>query len=155
METRPIEQADREPLAHLLERIENFTPDEVQCALELIDASLEPDPPDYQTRVAELDGVVVGYVCFGPTPMTQGTFDLYWVASDPDARGHGVGRALLESMEHELRTRGGRIVRVETSATEAYGTTRGFYAALAYVEEARFRDFYQDGEDLVTLTKRL
>jgi len=87
--------------------------------------------------------------------MTQGTFDLYWVASDPDARGHGVGRALLESMEHELRTRGGRIVRVETSATEAYGTTRGFYAALAYVEEARFRDFYQDGEDLVTLAKRL
>lgn len=99
--------------------------------------------------------LVLGYVCFGPTPMTQGTFDLYWIASSPDARGQGVGAALVSAMEVELRGRGARLVRVETSAQEAYGTTRGFYAAMRYEEEARIRDFYRVGDDLIILGKRL
>lgn len=105
--------------------------------------------------MAVRDGHVVGYTCYGPTPMTQGTFDLYWIASAPEARGQGVGKALVGAMEDELRRRAGRLVRVETSALEAYGGTRGFYASLAYVEEARLRDFYRPGDDLVVLTKRL
>ena len=46
-------------------------------------------------------------------------------------------------------------VRVETSAMEAYGPTRGFYAGMRYTEEARFRDFYRAGDDLIILAKRL
>ena len=48
-----------------------------------------------------------------------------------------------------------RIIRVETSATEAYGPTRGFYASMKYTEEARIRDFYKVGDDLIILTKRV
>jgi ribosomal protein S18 acetylase RimI-like enzyme len=99
--------------------------------------------------------MLVGYICYGPTPMTDGTFDLYWIASDPAARGRGVGAGLVGAMERDLRERKGRLVRVETSAQEAYGPTRGFYAALKYVEEARFRDFYKAGDDLIILAKRL
>jgi ribosomal protein S18 acetylase RimI-like enzyme len=138
-----------------LARIETFTPDEVLCALELIDAAAQPNHPDYQALVAVRSDLVLGYVCFGPTPMTQGTFDLYWIASSPDARGQGVGAALVSAMEVELRGRGARLVRVETSAQEAYGTTRGFYAAMRYEEEARIRDFYRVGDDLIILGKRL
>jgi ribosomal protein S18 acetylase RimI-like enzyme len=98
---------------------------------------------------------LLGYICFGPTPMTDGTFDLYCIATDPGARGQGVGSALIRAMEDELKGRGGRIVRVETSAQEAYGPTRGFYQANHYEEEARFRDFYKPGDDLVILAKRL
>ncbi len=98
---------------------------------------------------------VVGYICFGPTPMTEGVFDLYWIASDPAVRGQGVGAALVSAMEGDIRRRKGRIIRVETSAMEAYGPTRGFYAAMLYREESRFRDFYKPGEDLITLAKRL
>jgi len=127
----------------------------VQCALELIDAALQPNHPDYQVLVADREGRVVGYVCFGPTPMTAGTFDLYWIASDPNVRGQGIGAALVSAMEGELRRRKGRLIRVETSAMEAYGPTRGFYAAMQYKEESRFRDFYKAGEDLITLAKRL
>lgn len=101
------------------------------------------------------DGRVVGYVCYGPTPMTQGTFDLYWIASAPEVRGQGVGAALISAMETELRHRQARVVRVETSALESYGKTRSFYSAMKYDEEARFRDFYRPGEDLVILAKRL
>lgn len=154
VDIHPATIADRAGLGELLGRIENFTADEVQCALELIDAGIAGSP-DYAVRVACLAGRVVGYICFGPTPMTEGTFDLYWVASDPQVRGQGVGAALVRAMEAELRGIGGRVIRVETSATEAYGATRGFYAALEYVEECRFRDFYRQGEDLVILSRRV
>ena len=127
----------------------------MECALELIDLALKPGNPDYQVLVAARDGRAVGYVCYGPTPMTDGTFDLYWIASSPEVRGQGVGAALVSAMEGELRRRKGRVIRVETSAMEAYGPTRGFYAAMQYREEARFRDFYRTGEDLIILAKRL
>jgi ribosomal protein S18 acetylase RimI-like enzyme len=155
MEIRPLAAADRPQLAELLARIETFSRDEVACALELIDAAAQPTNPDYRVRVAVREGQVVGYVCYGPTPMTQGTHDLYWIASDPVVRGQGVGAALVSSMEGDLRRGGGRLIRVETSAMEAYGPTRGFYAAMQYKEESRFRDFYKPGEDLIVLAKRL
>jgi ribosomal protein S18 acetylase RimI-like enzyme len=127
----------------------------VTCALELIDAALKPNEADYQVLVAVRDGKLVGYICYGPTPMTEGTFDLYWIASDPQVRGQGVGAALVSAMEGDLRRRKGRLIRVETSAMEAYGPTRGFYQSMQYQEEARFRDFYKVGEDLIILAKRL
>ncbi len=121
----------------------------------MVDLALQPNNPDYQIFVAIKDERLVGYVCFGPTPMTDGTFDLYWIASHPDVRGQGVGAALVSAMEGELRRKNARLIRIETSAMEAYGPTRGFYAAMKYVEEARFRDFYKVGDDLITLKKKL
>ena len=156
MEIRPASPPDREQLAGLLGRIETFSPPEAACALELIDLALQPGgSPDYQVLVAVRDARVVGYVCYGPTPMTEGTFDLYWIASDPSVRGQGVGAALVSAMEGDLRRRKGRIIRVETSAMEAYGPTRGFYRSMQYNEESRFRDFYKVGEDLIILSKKL
>lgn len=127
----------------------------MDCALELIDGAIQPNNRDYQVLVAARDGKVVGYVTYGPTPMTTGTFDLYWIASDPAVRGQGVGAALVSAMEGDIRRRQGRLIRVETSAMEAYGPTRGFYAAMQYKEESRFRDFYKPGEDLIILAKRV
>jgi ribosomal protein S18 acetylase RimI-like enzyme len=155
MEIRPIAAKDREPLAELLRRIDTFSPPEVSCALELIDLALTTSETDYQVLVATKGDKVVGYVCYGPTPMTVGTFDLYWIVSAPEVRGQGVGGALVAAMEGDLRRRGARLIRVETSAMEAYGPTRGFYEAMKYREEARFRDFYKVGEDLIILSKRL
>lgn len=155
MTIRPIAPEHREPLAKLLAGIATFTPDEVTCALELIDLALVPNHPDYRVLVAELDGRVGGYVCFGPTPMTEGTSDLYWIASDASLRGAGIGKALVTAMEAALRESGGRLVRVETSSQEAYGGTHTFYERTNYREEARIRDFYRPGDDLLVLTKKL
>jgi predicted N-acetyltransferase YhbS len=154
LDIHPATMDDRAGLYELLGRIDAFTADEKIVAAELIDAGIAGSV-DYDVRVACSEGRVVGYICFGPTPMTEGTYDLYWIATDPQVRGQGVGVALVGAMERELRGKGGRVVRVETSATEAYGATRRFYAATQYVEECRFRDFYRPGDDLVTLAKRL
>jgi len=140
----------------MLGRIEQFTPDEVRCALELVDLALErPAQPDYLFRIAADGDALWGYICYGPTPMTEGTFDLYWVATSPEARTRGVGSALVLAMEADLRARGARLIRVETSAQEAYGKTRAFYARNHYAEAARIPDFYKPGDDLVMLTKRI
>lgn len=155
MEIRPIAPPDRQPLSELLAQIETFSPQEVTCALELIDLALLPNHPDYQILVAWADKQLVGYICFGPTPMTDGTFDLYWIASHPKYRGRGVGAALVSAMEGDIRRRKGRLIRVETSAMEAYGPTRGFYQSMKYQEESRFKDFYKEGEDLIILSKRI
>ncbi|QRK13097.1 GNAT family N-acetyltransferase [Archangium violaceum] len=155
MDIRPLEGKDREPLASLIRRIETFSPEEVECAIELVDLALQPNNRDYKILVADRDGKLVGYICYGPTPMTEGTYDLYWIASDPTVRGQGVGASLVAGMEADLRRQQGRLIRVETSATEAYGPTRGFYASMKYMEEARIREFYKAGDDLIILTKRL
>ncbi len=155
MDIRVLEGKDREALASLIRRIETFSPEEVACALELVDLALQPNNRDYKILVADREGKLVGYVCYGPTPMTEGTYDLYCIASDPSVRGQGVGASLIAGMEGDLRRQKARLIRVETSATEAYGPTRGFYASMKYTEEARIRDFYKVGDDLIMLTKRL
>jgi ribosomal protein S18 acetylase RimI-like enzyme len=127
----------------------------VEVAIELVDLALQPNNRDYTILVADRDGTLVGYICYGPTPMTEGTYDLYWIASDPTVRGQGVGASLISGMEADLRRQKARLIRVETSATEAYGPTRGFYASMKYTEEARIRDFYKVGDDLIMLSKRL
>jgi ribosomal protein S18 acetylase RimI-like enzyme len=107
MEIRPLASPDRPQLAELLSRIETFSPEEAECALELIDLAQTSGNRDYQVLVAarENEQKVVGYVCYGPTPMTDGTFDLYWIASDPVVRGQGVGAALVSAMEGDIRRR--------------------------------------------------
>ena len=122
---------------------------------EMIAACAQPDG-DYLLLVCDdEDGPVCGYVCYGRTPMTAATWDLYWVATHRDARGRGVATRLVHAMEAEIRRAGARIVRIETSQLEAYGSARALYARLAYVEAGRIPDFYRPGDDLIILTKRL
>ncbi len=159
MRIRRLARPDRQSIEELIRSDDTFNQEEVAVALELVDsaASNEAETPgrDYHVLVCEDAGRIVGYVCFGPTPMTMGTWDLYWIATHRAARGRGVATRLVDAMEAELRTAGARIVRLETSQLESYGAARAFYARLGYVEVGRIPDFYRQGDDLVTLAKRL
>src|SRR5258707_14463806 len=115
MEIRPIAAQDRNALAELLGRIETFSPAEVGCAVELIDLAVNPNNTDYSVLVALKDDKVVGYICYGPTPMREGTYDVYWIACDPSGRGPGVGSALGHAMHGDMRRGDARRVRVATS----------------------------------------
>jgi len=95
--------------------VQVFSPEEIETALELIDEWLESgESSGYLSYVIEEPtesggvGAVRGYVCFGPTPLTDGTHDLYWVAVDPASQGHGYGQRLLAFAEAEIQRRGGR-----------------------------------------------
>ncbi len=151
---RPVEPGDRDGLLAVIGSDATFKSDEQEVALELVDSAIE-STTDYEVLVAVDATGVVGYVCFGRTPMTARTYDLYWVIVHERARGRGLAGALVAAMEASLRGRGGGQVRVETSETEGYGAARRLYARLGYPEVARLRDFYAPGDALITYYKEL
>lgn len=134
-----------------------FSQEEVECVDELWQ--------EYQTQGAERSGYhwlvereggrVLGYACYGPRALTQGTYDLYWIAVDPQARRGGVGRNLLAATEQAVRALGGRLLFLETSGLPKYAATRAFYLRTDYTLEATIKDFYSPGDDLVIFTKHL
>jgi ribosomal protein S18 acetylase RimI-like enzyme len=163
MRLGPISRRDRPRLAELLAATGAFSPDEVQVALSLLDVSSRTRDPsqaseaDYEFLGAfsEDDQRLLGYACFGATPATDGTYDLYWLAVDPAAQGRGIGSALIRAVEEKLVGRGARLLVIETSSRPDYEGTRRFYARSGYAEAARVRDFYAPADDRIVLTTRL
>jgi D-alanine-D-alanine ligase len=146
--------------AHHTDRIEEisravavFRADEIPVALEVFDGAVAGSP-DYLARGAVLDGRLVGWICWGPTPCTLGTFDLYWMAVDPAAQGTGVGSALITDMEQRLAGVG-RLIVVETAGRADYAPTRAFYEARGYRVAAVIPDFYAPGDAQVIYAKTL
>src|SRR5207248_1551320 len=135
-------------LRALLETTGAFTPGEVDVALELIDGGEEGAAPwGYRFTVAEDDGVVTGYACYGRSWFTEASWDLYWIAVDPGRQRAGVGAELLAGVEAAAAAENGRTVLVETALKPSYEASRRFYAKHGYVEIARVPDFYAGGDD--------
>ncbi len=151
---RPVGRAQRAPLERLTAATGLFRPDEVAIAVELLDDALAGDD-DYRFLGAYADDRLVGYACWGPTPGTEGTFDLYWIVVDPDRQGKGVGTQLLRAVEDTLTTNRGRLVVVETSSRADYAPTRAFYERRGYAQAARLPGYYAPGDDLVIFLKDL
>jgi ribosomal protein S18 acetylase RimI-like enzyme len=138
-----------------LNRAGNFTEAEVECAMELLHIVLDqPQQKDYQVLVAEEGGQVVGYILYGPVPVTVGNFDIYWIATDPGIQGKGYGRRLMEAAEQDLLQRGARLICLETSSQGNYQRTRRFYDNAGYQVESVIKDFYKVGDDRITYVKR-
>jgi GNAT superfamily N-acetyltransferase len=97
---------------------------------------------------------LTGFACYGPTPGTDRTFDLYWIAVHPSAQGTGSGTILLSEVERRLEDTDARLFVVETSSRPEYDPTRAFYRARGWAEAARMRDFYAPSDDRVIFTKR-
>lgn len=132
-----------------------FTEEEVDTVRELWGDSRQGEESGYVFLVAREGEAVLGYTCFGPRSLTEGTFDLYWLAVDPSAQGRGIARALIERAEQEVRQRGGRLLILETSGTPAYEPARRLYSSCSYRIEAVIRDFYHPGDDLYLYSKHL
>jgi ribosomal protein S18 acetylase RimI-like enzyme len=155
MDIRPLTAWDRTAVIQILENTPEFTPDEVALACELIDVYLD-DPPGsgYWHLVAETEGQIAGYVCYGPTPITDGTWDIYWIAVDSSIQGKGIGRQLMAAAEENIIREGGRLILVETSSKPGYEKTNLFYQRLGYREACRIIDFYMIGDDKIIYEKR-
>lgn len=107
----------------------------------------------YHFLAARKDDDIVGFACYGRRPLTQGTFDLYWLAVDQDHHRQGIGEFLLKQVEKQVQAESGHLLIAETAGKPAYEPTRRFYLGLGYELEARVRDFYAIGDDLYIFTK--
>ncbi len=152
---RPMTANDKGPVMTLVRDTGFFTEAELAVAEELIDIYLgRPDQKDYGVVVAEGEaGRLAGYMTWGPTPLTEGGYDLYWMAVSPAFQGRGYGRALVGWLEEQVRSLDGRLVVIETSSQPKYYPTRQFYLGLGYREAARVPDFYRPGDDRVIYAK--
>jgi len=151
---RPLLAGDRPDIVRILEGTQAFTPVDVQVAIELLDCYLEAGiGSGYHIWLAELDGRAAGYICYGPTPLTTGTWDVYWIATDADLKGHGIGTALLNFAEQEIRQAAGRMILIETASNPLYLEARRFYLARGYIIVSSIPDFYSPGDNKITFRK--
>jgi ribosomal protein S18 acetylase RimI-like enzyme len=148
---RNLTATDRGRIEEITRAVGVFREDEVSVALEVFDGAAAGSP-DYIALGAELEGDLCGWICWGPTPCTVGTFDLYWMAVDPALQGSGVGTALLEAMERRLAGVA-RLIVVETAGRADYQATRAFYETRGYRAVSRIPDFYASGDDQVVYVK--
>jgi ribosomal protein S18 acetylase RimI-like enzyme len=155
-ELRRLEWADVEPLVALVGRTGVFRPEEVDVARELMETALEEgETAGYFFRVAGPPCAPAAYACYGPTPCTEGTFDLYWIAVDPEAQGRGLAKVLLEAVEADVRLLGGRMLVAETEDAPSYAPAHAFYRVRGFSLVAKVPDFYRRACAKLIYTKQL
>jgi ribosomal protein S18 acetylase RimI-like enzyme len=157
MKIRPLLEKDRAKLLSVLIKTRAFSSAEIDVAMELIDIVLKDQvQKDYQIDcMVDDQDLAIGYICNGPTPMAQGTFDLYWIAVDPDFQEQGAGSKLVGFLEEGLKARGGRMILADTSTVPQYEKTQRFYVKNGFQQVARIPDYYQPGNDRITFCRRL
>jgi len=101
------------------------------------------------------DGTAVGLCYTVPEELADGTWNMLALAVRPDLHGKGLGTALVDAAERHLKSKGQRILVVDTSGTDDFASARKFYIRNGYEEEARIRDFWAAGDDKVVFRKAL
>jgi ribosomal protein S18 acetylase RimI-like enzyme len=155
---RKLEKQDRDVLKKILEDTNHFNEEEINVAMELIDVYLNnKSQKDYiiYVYVDDDSGRTAGYICYGRRPMTEGTYDLYWIAVDPNIHGKGIGSGMVEFMEKDIIKLGGELILIETSGKPEYDGERGFYTKNGYDVQTVIQDFYKKGDDLFIYRKYL
>jgi ribosomal protein S18 acetylase RimI-like enzyme len=153
---RDLTSADAVRVLEITRATGVFRDEELAIADEVFHDAVEAPlgEPPYFTLGAELNGELIGWICWGRTPCTEGTWDLYWLAVDPVAHRLGAASLLMTEMERRLAGKA-RLVSIDTSGRPDYGPTRAFYAARGYQAVARVPDFYAPGDDQIIFTKHL
>lgn len=153
---RRLIEDDREKIELMLRETKNFSEEEIKIAIELIDVyNKDSEQKDYELFVDEEGEELRGYVCIGPRPMTVGTFDLYWIAVNPNVQSKGIGSGLIKYVERYIKSKAGRLIIIETSGKPSYEKERKFYEKNSYSELVSIRDFYREGDSLVIYGKYL
>lgn len=153
---RDVLTSDIEAICDLVRSTGFFHEDETAIAGELVKERLSRGTASgYEFLIAEIGGRIAGYACFGKIDGTVDAFDLYWIAVDPALQGRGLGREILRRAESVMRDMGASRVYIDTSSSDTYRSTRAFYAAMGYVEEAHLADFYKKGDGKVIFVSNL
>ena len=153
---RDIKKSDKPHIIRIVKDTQVFVPEEIQVAGEIMDEFFRnPEGSGYYFYVYEDDSIAIGYVCYGPTPLTKGTWDMYWLAVAPQLHGKGIGTALIGAAEQHIRSLNGRMILIETSSSANYEAARALYEKLGYTNVSIIPDFYSPGDNKVTFRKVL
>ena len=136
----------------LLERHLTFclseTPPEHSFALDA-DALVQPGIAFFSYR--DGDGTVLGVGAI--KELDPGHAELKSMHTAAEARGRGVGRAILDHLLSAARSRGYRRVSLETGTTPGFAAARALYASTGFGPAEPFADYVRTGDNtFYTLT---
>lgn len=148
---------DRDGIMKFMAETQFFPEHELAIAAEVLDDAIrDGEAGDYQSFTAVSDeGSPIGWVCYGATPCTVGTYDIYWIGVSTSVQRGGIGSALLDFAEGRIRQQKGRLAIIETSGRDLYKPTQQFYISRGYRLDAVVSDFYSVGDDKLMFVKRL
>ena len=153
---RKLKPDDVPEIESILRKIKNFSEEEVNVAMELVNAAAsDPNQTDYNVFVYEKGSEIIGYHCTGKRPLTDAVYDLYWIVTNPDFENKGIGKTLIEHAENFVMKNKGRWLLAETSSRDSYEGTRNFYLRNNYSILSEINDFYSMGDRLIIFGKYL
>ena len=153
---RPLTSPDKPVIMDIVRATPEFDEMDRVVAEELVDAYLaDGTESGYHILVAEADARASGYVCYGPTPLTENTWDVYWLAVAREKHGKGVGTALLTAAESNIKKAKGRMILIETESHTSYENTQQFYFRRGYTVVCNIPDFYKAGHGKLVYQKLL
>jgi len=147
---------DIEAIRTIVKSTGYFNAEELLFAGEMVEERiLLGEKSGYEFLIAENNGRVIGYSCFGRISGTQSSFDLYWIVVHPEYSGKRIGKELMHRTETRIRAMNGERVYAETSSRRQYQSTRAFYRSCGYLPEAVFEDFYGPSDAKIVFAKNL
>ena len=153
---RGFQPSDKALIIGVTDETKAFLPDELTVVEEIIDEYLHSrEGSGYYFLIAEYDGNFAGYLCYGPTPMTHGAWDMYWCAVAPALHGQGIASSLFTKAADHIKSLGGRLILIETSSNPNYRAARSLYVTLGYKHVSTIPDFYNPGDNKETFWKAL
>ena len=150
------QMADVDAVRGLVHATGVFSPEEIRVAGDLVEGTVQEED-DYTFVFARIHGSkrLAGYACFAEIPLTEGRYDLYWIAVNPQMYGQDIGAQLLRKVEQRVRGSGGYAIYAETSGRTDYEPARKFYLKNGFIEAANIPDFYRKNDAKIIYSKKL
>jgi len=152
-----VRPEDGPAVEHLVRKSGIFNASEIAIARELVETNLDKgeEGSGYHFLFADGANGLDGYTCYGPMPGANRRCELYWIAVDPDARRHRLGRRLQAATEEAVRAMGAVYLVAETSTLPQYEPARRFYLSGGFKQIAEVPDWLDDGDGLAIFRKPL
>jgi GNAT superfamily N-acetyltransferase len=156
MPALPSRPSDRAAILACARSVGVFDDEEVNTVDELFDGYLRDAVKSGYNFLSYRDGdALLGFACWGPTSLSKGAADLYWICAAREAQGRGVAAELFRAVEEAARAAGRWLIVIWTSSRPDYEPARRFYLRMGCALAAQLADFYDRGEDLCVFVKRL
>ncbi len=156
MHIAPASAAERAAILEAARSTGVFSEEEIATVDELFDGYLsDPQASGYHFLACRGDQAVLGFACWGPTALSRGAADLYWICTARQAQGQGVARALFRAVEEAVRADGRWLIVIWTSSRADYAPARDFYLRMGCRLQTQITDFYDRGEDLSVFVRQL
>ncbi|MFH1093020.1 MAG: N-acetyltransferase [Candidatus Omnitrophota bacterium] len=135
---------------------EVFTEGELDTLKEVLEDLKHNKKTSYNLIKEEVEDKLVGFALFGRTPLTEFTWDIYWLIVDKSFQGRGIGKLLLVKIEEFIREKMPRAaIKLETSTRKKYSAARGLYKRFKFQEAGNLPNFYSEGDDMIIFYKEI